>query len=308
MTASNIPNPNIILPIGTTIVLLDDAIQNGQIGKRAGSVGVVQESPVDNTHSYRVRFPDGSIMSLKRGQFAVQKHYRREGMERDVLAERDLYDFVIYRCITGSRAYGLDHAESDIDLRGIYLPPASLQWSLYGVPEQLEQGEEVYWELQKFLTLALKANPNILECLYTEKVEYASDLAQDLLAQRQIFLSKLLYQTYNGYVISQFKKLNQHIRNHGTIKWKHAMHLIRLLLAGITALNEGVIVVDVGEHRQALLDIRHERVSWDEVNAWRLDLHQQLDAAYQTTKLPDRPDYDAANVFLVKARQAMVDG
>ena len=38
-----------------------------------------------------------------------------------------------------------------------------------GVPGQLEnlETEECYWELEKFLVLALKANPNILECLYT---------------------------------------------------------------------------------------------------------------------------------------------
>jgi uncharacterized protein len=42
-----------------------------------------------------------------------------------------------------------------------------MHWSLYGVPEQLENDatQEVYWELQKFLLLSLKANPNVLECL-----------------------------------------------------------------------------------------------------------------------------------------------
>ncbi len=47
--------------------------------------------------------------------------------------------------------------------------PAELHWSLYGVPEQLENEEtqEAYWELQKFIVLALKANPNVLECLYS---------------------------------------------------------------------------------------------------------------------------------------------
>ncbi|MEZ4727824.1 MAG: nucleotidyltransferase domain-containing protein [Caldilineaceae bacterium] len=40
--------------------------------------------------------------------------------------------------MVGSRAYGLAHEESDTDRRGVYLPPADLHWSLYGVPEQLE--------------------------------------------------------------------------------------------------------------------------------------------------------------------------
>ena len=66
----------------------------------------------------------------------------------------------------------MDDSESDIDRRGIYLPPAHLHWSLYGVPEQLENSatEETYWEIQKFLTLALKANPNVLECMHTPLV------------------------------------------------------------------------------------------------------------------------------------------
>ena len=103
--------------------------------------------------------------------------------------------------MVGSRAFGLNTEESDIDRRGIYLPPAELHWSLYGVPEQLENDatEEVYWELQKFLILAIKANPNVLECLFTPLVEKTTPLADELLAMRTAFLSRLVYQTYNGY-------------------------------------------------------------------------------------------------------------
>src|ERR1041385_7896977 len=81
----------------------------------------------------------------------------------------ELFHCVIYRCVVGSRAYGLEETGSDTDRRGIYLPPAELHWSLGGVPEQLENpaGEECYWELKKFLVLALKSNPTVLECLYS---------------------------------------------------------------------------------------------------------------------------------------------
>ena len=120
---------------------------------------------------------------------------------------------------------------------------------------------------------------------------------------RESFLSKLIYQTYNGYVTSQFKKLQKHIDNHGSIKWKHAMHLIRLLLSGITALNEHRVLVEVGEHRDLLLAIRREEIPWDDVNARRLQLHKEFNAAFQKTTLPDRPDYERANTFLVKARR-----
>jgi predicted nucleotidyltransferase len=118
----------------------------------------------------------------------------------------------------------LSHEESDVDRRGIYLPPADLQWSLYGVPEQLEnpESEEVYFELQKFLILALKANPDVLECLYTPLVETKTELASELLNMREAFLSRLIYQTCNGYVLSQFKKLEQDCRVVGVRLWAWA--------------------------------------------------------------------------------------
>jgi hypothetical protein len=224
-----------------------------------------------------------------------------------VLKEYDLYDFVIYRCVVGSQAYGLSHEGSDTDKRGIYLPPADLHWSLYGVPGQLENAaaEEVYWELQKFLVLALKANPNVLECLYSPLIETKTELAEDLLSHRDAFLSKLVYQTYNGYVLSQFKRLEQDLRSVGAIKWKHAMHLIRLLLSGITVLREGFVPLSVKAHRDQLLSIRRGEVDWESVNAWRLKLHEEFEDAYAETVLPETPDYQAVNDFLLRARRSM---
>ena len=300
-------NPNLILPVGTQVVTRVD-IQDEALHTR-GSVGVIIKSPQDNSHAYRVEFPDGSVASLRRSELTIRKDWQKEGLQPAAyLSDFDLYDYVIYRCIVGSKAYGLDDANSDIDRRGIYLPPADMHWSLYGLPEQLDNKdtEECYWELQKFLTLALKANPNVLECLYTPLVEKAMPLVEELLAIRSIFLSQLVYQTYNGYVMSQFKKLEQDIRTKGEIKWKHAMHLIRLLLSGIAVLKEGFVPVRVEEHRQQLMSIRYGEVPWEEVNAWRLSLHKQFDDAFAVTSLPERPDYEKANAFLIKARRSMV--
>lgn len=187
----------------------------------------------------------------------------------------------------------------------IYLPPADVHWSLFGVPEQLENDEtqEAYWELQKFIILALKANPNVLECLYTPLVETKTPLADELLRMRSIFLSRLVYQTYNGYVMSQFKKMQTDIRNQGHVKWKHVMHLIRLLLSGIIVLREGFVPVQVGRHREMLLRIKSGDMSWNEVEAWRRDLNKQLDRAFEETMLPEKPDYHRANDYLIKARR-----
>lgn len=305
------PNPNLILSVGTQIVTLVPVTgAGGEPQRPRGAVGVIVKAPADSAHSYRVRFHDGTEAFLRRSELAVRKEYQRQGLERagSILAERDLYAHVIYRCVVGSRAYGLDQAGSDVDRRGIYLPPADMHWSLYGVPEQLEDHDtqECYWELQKFLTLALKANPNILECLYTPLVELAAPLAEELLAMRSAFLSKLVYQTYSAYVMSQFKKMAQDLRTKGAVKWKHAMHLIRLLLSGITVLAEGLVPVRIGEHRERLLAIRRGEVPWEEVDAWRLALHEEFDRAFASTSLPEQPDYERVNAFLIQARRSKV--
>lgn len=301
----------LIIPVGTQVVTRVAVRRVG--GEEAcprGAVGEILEAPLDGFHSYRVRFLNGTEAALRREELSIRKQAQSDGLDSAWAGEGtiELNDYVIYRCVVGSRAYGLDDADSDTDRRGIYLPPADLQWSLYGVPEQLEnkETEECYWELQKFLVLALKANPNVLECLYTPLVEEATPLAEELLSLRAIFLSRLVYQTYNGYVMSQFKKLEQDLRAKGAIKWKHAMHLIRLLLSGVTTLREGYVPVRVEEHREQLLAIRRGEMEWAEVNAWRLRLHKEFDAALARTPLAERPDYSRANAFLIRARAAAV--
>ncbi|HEX4056500.1 MAG TPA: nucleotidyltransferase domain-containing protein [Tepidisphaeraceae bacterium] len=308
---------NLILSVGTQVVALVEV--RGTDGKPVhprGAVGVVIQSPSDYWHSYRVRFPDAFEAALHRQELAVLSQFQSggvidsvSGVSAPLLAEYDLQRHVIYRCIVGSRAYGLDDSESDTDRRGIYLPPAEMHWSLYGVPEQLDYNatEEVYWEAQKFVILALKANPNVLECLYTTLVESATPLAIELLDLRDRFLSKMVYQTYNGYVLSQFKKLQADIRNKGDVKWKHVMHLLRLLLAGVAALEEGHVPVRVGSNRDRLLAIKRGEIPFEECEGWRRELHQKFDKALTNTKLPERPDYEAANAWLLRARRSMVD-
>lgn len=302
-----------ILPVGTAVVLLCELPAAG--GKPAhprGTAGLVIAAPIDPDHAYRVRFPEGDERSLLRREVEVLSRFQTLGLRDgaaagDRLREHGLDGFVIYRAVVGSRAYGLERDGSDTDRRGVYLPPAWAHWSVYGVPEQLENDatQECYWEFEKFLRLVLKGNPNALEVLYTPLVEHADPLANELLASRAGFLSKLIYQTFNGYAMSQFRKIEQDVRLHGSVKWKHAMHLIRLLGAGIAALKTGELPVLVREGRDELLAIRDGLVPWEKVDARRLALHAEFEAAFSASWLPERPDYEAADRILYNARAAM---
>lgn len=291
--------PPSALPPGTSVTL-----RTPQGHHPAGAVGVVARAPGQDSPSvYGVQFPDGALLDVNRVHVGV----RRKEAEALPADDTDYFPYVQYRCVMGSRAFGLDTAGSDTDLRGFYLPPATAHWSLGGVPEQLERGEEVYWEARKFVLLALKANPNVLEVLYSPQVLTVTPTAQALLDIRGAFLSRLVYQTYGGYVMSQFGRLEADRRNHGDIRPKHVMHLLRLLLSGIHILTTGEVLVDVGEHRAALLAVKSGELSWEETGRWRLDLHRAFDDAYAQTHLPERPDYARAEAWLIGARQAALE-
>ncbi len=304
----------LIYSAGTQVVVQKETLYpNRRTAHPAGSVAVIIRSPLDRTHPYRVKFSDGFEAQIHHDQLVRLAEFQRGQIRPNAstLSTSGLFDRVIYRCVIGSRAYGLDDEQSDTDRRGFYLPQAQMHWSLFGVPEQLENDEtqEAYWELQKFIVLALKANPNVLECLYSPIVEFATPLAEELLSIRKVFLSKLVFQTYSGYVASQFKKMQTDIRNQCRVKWKHVMHLIRLLISGIDVLREGELVVRVRDQRDQLLAIKQGEWTFAQADSYRKQLQVEFEHAFQQTSLPDRPDYERANRFLIEARRrALQDG
>lgn len=213
-------------------------------------------------------------------------------------------DWIEFESVIGSQAYGLATPESDTDLRGWYLPPAESTWALRPAPDQRdftgEGRDAVYFELQKFLKLAYNGNPNILEILWSPKVTKMTPLAQDLQDIRSVFLSQKLRNTHMGYAHEQFTKM----KNHPQWPWKHAMHLLRVLMAGISAYENGEIMVEVtGTYdREFLRRVRAGEVSQADFDEAHRDLLTRFGQAVRNSSLPPEPDYDTVNEFLIRAR------
>jgi len=176
---------------------------------------------------------------------------------------------------------------------------------LHDPPEQFEdhEAQSVFWELRKFLLLALKANPNILETLHSPEMEILDEIGEELVSMRSVFLSKLIFQTFSGYAMSQFKKMEQDLRNHGEVRWKHAMHLLRLLISGRQTLETGLLNISMVEHREFLLSVKRGELKWEEVADRRKELHREFEQAFAKSELPERPDSSRVNAFLVSARK-----
>ena len=129
----------------------------------------------------------------------------------------------------------------------------------------------------------------------------------ELRAMRGAFLSQHIFKTYSGYVLSQFRRMAAAVRAGNEYKPKHAMHLVRLLHSGIHALRTGEILVDASTRREELLRIKWAELSFDEVKQRALALEREFQAAFETTALPEQPDFARVNDFLIRARRSMVD-
>ncbi|ORT60140.1 nucleotidyltransferase domain-containing protein [Streptomyces sp. CB03238] len=215
-------------------------------------------------------------------------------------------DHTIYSCVMGSRAFGLATDGSDTDRRGVFLAPTPLQWRFDKPPTHIEgpADEQFSWELERFCELALRANPNILECLHSPLVEYVDDTGRELLALRAAFLSRQTHETFAQYATAQRKKLDADVRTHGAPRWKHAMHLLRLLASCRDLLRTGELTIDVGDDRERLLAVKRGEVPWREVESWMARLAGEADEAAPRSPLPPEPDRRAVEDFLFRTRRA----
>ncbi|MFD3543461.1 DNA polymerase beta superfamily protein [Streptomyces sp. NPDC058662] len=215
-------------------------------------------------------------------------------------------DHTVYRCVMGSRAFGLATEASDTDLRGVYLAPTPLFWRFEKPPTHVEGplDEQFSWELERFCELALRANPNILECLHSPLVEETTPVGEELLDLRGSFLSRRAHVSFSRYAFSQRGKLLADVRVHGAPRWKHAMHLLRLLISCRDLLRTGRLAVDAGPHRERLLAVRRGEYTWDEADAWMNRLVAETEAALTATPLPAEPDHARVADFLLRTRRA----
>ncbi|QKJ32121.1 nucleotidyltransferase domain-containing protein [Mucilaginibacter mali] len=114
---------------------------------------------------------------------------------------------ILLDCISGSTAYNLNVAGSDVDRKGVFMMP---QKQLYGFnrQEQLanDTNDEVYFEIGRFLELLTKNNPNILELLSTPKEFITRRHPLMDLIKPEDFLSKLCLDTFAGYAQTQVRK------------------------------------------------------------------------------------------------------
>jgi uncharacterized protein len=137
---------------------------------------------------------------------------------------------IIYITLHGSNAYGLNTDQSDLDMKGIFIPPKRIENHLFNKIDQVENNpkidekyshlknpnnpklESTIFSLKKFLILASQINPNIIELLWVDKKDqlFCHPIMEKLIENRNLFLSSKAKFTYSGYSFAQLSRIERH--------------------------------------------------------------------------------------------------
>lgn len=117
----------------------------------------------------------------------------------------------------GSHAYGMATPTSDLDIKGVAIPPRAY---FTGFLQSFEQAEVrdpvdmVIYDVRKFFKLAADCNPNIIEVLFVDEadVRHITPLGAQLREARHRFLSRKARHTFSGYAMAQLKRIETHRR------------------------------------------------------------------------------------------------
>lgn len=221
---------------------------------------------------------------------------------------------VLLSGIVGSTAYGLAREGSDVDRLGVFVAPtvdvAGLDWHRDHETDVTTKPDKTLHEIGKYLRLALKCNPTIMELLHLPEplLEWVHlGYGDELIEMRGAFLSThAVRSAYGGYARQQADRLAG--RGDGSFSsdtrkrtTKHARHTLRLLRAGRQLLATGRLQVEV--------DNPGDYFAFDDMTTEQmLDVFRHEDALFADTAsvLPDEPDKARVRDYLRRVRIAFL--
>lgn len=127
-----------------------------------------------------------------------------------------LPDRTILLVKSGSQSYGTSLPTSDLDVKGVAVPPREYFHGFLKVFEQAEQTKPdlVVYDIRKFFRLAADCNPNIVEVMWTDPNDWLQMTEPGLMLvnARALFLSRKAKHTFSGYAAAQLKRIRGHNR------------------------------------------------------------------------------------------------
>lgn len=132
--------------------------------------------------------------------------------------KQELIDFIkqkspnakpLYLVIRGSQAYGTNLPTSDTDYSGVFIQSIDdILGNKYIEQINDDKNDTVIYEIRRFLELLQKNNPTVLELLNTPEdcVLYKDPIFDEILSNRDKFITKICANSFGGYAKTQIQK------------------------------------------------------------------------------------------------------
>jgi predicted nucleotidyltransferase len=248
---------------------------------------------------------------------------RHSSAEFAAIAERG----TILRVQVGSGLHGTAiQGQDDRDEMGICVEPPEYvvglsrfeQYIFRTQPEGHRSGpgdlDLIVYSLRKWVRLALQGNPTVLLPMFVPESEIVecTDLGRELRANPEIVLSRAAGMRFIGYLRAQRAGMlgtSRHTNRPELIaKYgfdaKYAMHMVRLGVQGVELMETGRITLPVPEPWLTWLrELRQGRHTKDEALAAADELEAKLTKLLDSSPLPQRPDHERANRWLIESYQ-----
>jgi len=227
----------------------------------------------------------------------------------------------VFATISGAHLYGFASPDSDVDLRGAFLLPASEMLGLHPPAETITIEDKtiidldwVAHDVRKFARLMTNHNGYVLEQLFSPLVVLSTPAHQELLELGKGCVTKPTVRHYQGFAKGRRKRLAE---PEPTVK--HLLYAYRVLLTGVHLMQSGEVVANIQvlneRFRFAEIDelVARKRAGAEKMALDDRDLDQhgglldrleaKLQEAHDASQLPEEPTSAAAlQDFVVRLR------
>lgn len=161
-----------------------------------------------------------------------------------LLAEVERHPYpLLFATVSGAHLYGFPSADSDYDLRGVHILPASEACGLLPKRDTIEfsgvrgtiEMDLVTHDVLKFFTLLLKRNGYVLEQLYSPLIVHTTPEHAELKAIASACITRNHSHHYLGFAATQWDLF----RKENPPRVKPLLYVYRVLLTGIHLMRTG---------------------------------------------------------------------
>lgn len=145
---------------------------------------------------------------------------------------------IIFLTLGGSYSYGTNIETSDVDVRGCALNSCTDLLGLTNFEQVVNTATDTtVYSFNKLISLLLNCNPNTIEMLGCKPEHYffLTDVGQEMIDNRKLFLSRRAVHSFGGYANQQLRRLENALARDKLSQERKEEHILKSMQSAVKA-------------------------------------------------------------------------